>query len=794
MIGRNDLFGDGQDVFNFHSEIGYGNGAFGGSSLNIIMNGPDPGDEGGSEEAEATLDTTWSGAIAPGATINFVVSGSTNTTDGIDLSELYIVEQNNIADIMTESFSTCEYFATDARLAGIDALAEQAAAQGITYFVSAGDNGAEGCDDPSNPPATGPLSVNALASTAFNVAVGGTMFNENGDPSKYWNSTPPVSETAISYIPEDVWNESSPTNGLWSGSGGASAGNLGNTQISPTGTTPGVPKPSWQSGAGLNIPADGVRDLPDVSLTAAGHDPYLLCLDGSCVPNSQNEIFVYFVSGTSASAPSFAGIMALVDQNAGGRQGQANYVLYPLAAAQAAQGIYPSQCNGSNTSGFPAGTCIFNDVTVGNNVVPGEVGDSYQAGPGYDLTTGLGSVNVANLFSNWGLVTFNATSTALTLSPLNITHGQSATVTASVSHNGGAGTPTGSVVLYTSNGLAQSATDLFRLSAGHASGSTSSLPGSGNGADVVWAHYSGDGTFAPSDSNTVTVIVSPEPSTTTLRLQGTSPFPFGSLVFVRADVAGNSGHGIPTGSVTFTDSFGPLPSINPQVNPPVQVLSNPPLNSQGNTSIGDGIISFDAGNHSISGSYSGDLSFNPSNSSQPITFTVQPGFAVVSLSNVLISSPGASAATTVGVIASTGFTTTISFTCSGLPAEATCSSASATGQGPSTVVNTSVTIATTAPHTTMLRSNQRTYYFAAIFGGLPFACIFGLASRRRVSGKLLGLMLLLSLLFTSPACGGGGSGGSHSQDPGTPTGSYTVTLTATAGSISQQGSFLLTVQ
>lgn len=234
VVGRSDLYLGYQDVLNFDSTIGYANSEFGGSDLTISVDGPDPGDSGGGDEAEATLDTTWSGAIAPGAAIDFVVSGSTNTTDGIDLSELYIVE-NNLADIMTESFGTCEYFATDARLEGINALAEQAAAQGITYFVSAGDSGAEGCDDPSNPPAKYPVSVNALASTPFNVAVGGTMFNENGDPSKYWASTPPISETALSYIPENVWNESSPTNGLWAGSGGASAGNIGDNQISPPG-------------------------------------------------------------------------------------------------------------------------------------------------------------------------------------------------------------------------------------------------------------------------------------------------------------------------------------------------------------------------------------------------------------------------------------------------------------------------------------------------------------------------------------------------------------------------------
>ena len=79
--------------------------------------------------------------------MDLVVSATTNTTDGIDLSESFIIE-NNLADIMTESFGTCERYATDSQVAGVTALAEQAAAQGITYFVSAGDDGAEGCDDP----------------------------------------------------------------------------------------------------------------------------------------------------------------------------------------------------------------------------------------------------------------------------------------------------------------------------------------------------------------------------------------------------------------------------------------------------------------------------------------------------------------------------------------------------------------------------------------------------------------------------------------------------------------------
>src|SRR5215475_5502426 len=151
---------NGTDVADFRSILG----VCCGTAPNIILNGPDPGDAGGGEEAEATLDTSWAGALAPSAAIDFVVSGSTNTTDGIDLSELYILE-NNLAPVMTESFGFCEAAITTADAQGISLLAEQAAAQGITYIVSSGDTGAEGCDNLNETTALGGISVNLLAST-----------------------------------------------------------------------------------------------------------------------------------------------------------------------------------------------------------------------------------------------------------------------------------------------------------------------------------------------------------------------------------------------------------------------------------------------------------------------------------------------------------------------------------------------------------------------------------------------------------------------------------------------------
>ncbi len=591
VVGRTEI--DLSDVYDF--------GGIFGLSLNfsLVFNGPNPGNLQGGEEAEAILDSTWSSSIAPGAAVQLVISASTDTTDGVDLSELYIID-HNLADVMTESFGSCEAFYTQADADFTSNMAKQAAAQGITYLVSTGDSGASGCDRPSASSATGPLSVNILASTPYTVAVGGTMFNEHGQDATYWNPAPgSFAATAKSYIPENVWNESCSTAqcgaqkaNLWAGGGGVSKF---------------FGKPSWQAGV-AGIPNDGKRDLPDVSLTAAGHDPYLICYERSCV--SANEMFG--ISGTSASTPSFAGIMALINQKMGGRQGQANYVLYRLAAKETF-----SQCNGSKTTGAPAATCVFNDTTVGNIAVPGQSGfgtsaGKYQATTAYDLATGLGSVNVNNLAKQWGSVTFNSTTTTLALSPLTIAHGSPVTVNISVAPNGGSGTPTGTAVLQGSAATAE--IDQFALNAGSASTSTNLLPG---GTYDVVAHYSGDGTFGSSDSAAVNVTVTPESSLTTLRVLTADakgnpvPFtsgPYGSFIYPRADVTGQSGHGIPTGNLFLSEGFLSLDTFT--------------LNSEGNAAPPNGYTSFAPGSHSLLATYTGDSSFNSSSGTANFDITV----------------------------------------------------------------------------------------------------------------------------------------------------------------------------
>jgi len=322
----------------------------------IIVNGTDPGIYDVGEEVEADLDVQWSGALAPSATVKFVVSASTNSSDGVYLSAQYIVN-HNVAPVMTTSFGLCEASLGSSGNAFINSLWQQAAAQGITVFVSSGDSGAAGCDSSSATTASAGRGVNGLCSSPYSVCVGGTEFNDSSNPSTYWASSNAsgTQASAKSYIPEVVWNESG-SSGLWASGGGASTV---------------YTKPSWQTGPG--VPADGHRDVPDVSLTAAGHDGYLVYLNGSLIT----------VGGTSAASPSLASIMALVLQQAGARVGNANPSFYALANRQDLYGGAP----------------VFHDITSGNNGVPGLTG--FSAGTGYDEATGLGSVDAYQLVYHW---------------------------------------------------------------------------------------------------------------------------------------------------------------------------------------------------------------------------------------------------------------------------------------------------------------------------------------------------------------------------------------------------------
>jgi subtilase family serine protease len=477
-----------QDVQDFRSVFGLPANA-----PKITVNGTNPGIDVNGDEIEALLDVEWAGAVARDATINLVVSANTSTSFGGDLSAAFIINENPPPPILSESFGACELAIGTTQNAMYNSMWQQAAAEHITVVVSTGDNGSAGCDVTEiNGAPTGPavfgLEVNGIASTPFNVAVGGTDFNDFSNASSFWNSTNATGtqESVKSYIPETTWNDTctnvivyatvfsfsdAPTacsNSELQGNNqfgvdftlpvAASGGKSNCTTsdgVNQSSCTGGYPKPSWQ--VGVTPSGDLTRDLPDVSLFAAdgliSASFYVVCERDQQGPSSgtsaacnlSNGAFLG-VGGTSVSAQAFAGIMALVDQKAGGAQGNANTVLYPLFSAQSG-----ASCN---TNGPPAATCVFNDVTSGTIAMPcvqnspncnsggNSVGvlSGFDAGTGYDLATGLGSVNVANLVnaSRWASSTGGA-DFSLSLSPSSVTvaRGGTGTVTLTVTANGG---------------------------------------------------------------------------------------------------------------------------------------------------------------------------------------------------------------------------------------------------------------------------------------------------------------------------------------------------------------------
>lgn len=669
IVGRTNI--DVQNVNDFRNLFGLPP-----NPPQVTLDGPDPGLVSG-DETEADLDVEWSGAVAKGATVDLVVSQSTETTDGVDLSALYIVD-HNLAPVMSESYGQCELNMGTAGNLLYKNLWQQAAAEGISVFVSSGDNGSAGCDDeldqglPAPQPAQYGLAVNGIASTPYNVAVGGTDFSDYFTASTYWNATsdPVTQESAKSYIPETTWNpsctnaffedprfrlssnaESNCNNSYQTGfsgfvfaigaSGGASncTSPSGSTVSSCTG---GYAKPTWQAAPG--VPSDGARDLPDVSLFASSGlfgSFYIICQSDVVGGTPCSTGTFVGVGGTSASSPSFAGLLALVNQQAGGRQGNPNYILYGLAAKQSS-----ASCNSSTG---PASNCVFNDITSGTiamacvsgtpNCTTSNPGDQvgilsgFSTGAGYDLATGLGSVNASNLVNDWSSVSRSSSTTALTLNGGNavtITHGTPVNVAISVGPS--SPEPSGSAALIATQGNQTFGVEAFTLNSGNASGSTNLLPGGASYS--VRAHYEGDANFTGSDSSSTAVTVNPEASATSVHIatlnvstgqvtnENASSVSYGSIYLSRADVVNSSGtscvsvtngslaYACPTGTVSFTLDGAALG------------LGPAGLNSEGYTE--NPTIQLTAGAHNFTANYSGDNSYLASSGTDSITVTPAP--------------------------------------------------------------------------------------------------------------------------------------------------------------------------
>ena len=522
------------------------------------------------DEGESDLDVEWTGGIAKNATIIFVYTGlltgetCSKRSFGAFNALQYAVDQN-LAPVISNSYGLCENTNSAIGIIKTDALAlqgsaQQANAQGQTIVSATGDSGAADCDFHVTSASQG-FAVDIPASIPEVTGVGGTEFNgdaagtvtgvapnTNASATTYWsgttNSVDPIS-SALSYIPETSWNDTAvdiASGGFISASGG--------------GASIYFAKPSWQTGTG--VPNDSKRDVPDVALSAsADHDGYLVCSeDGAKVPtcssgfrDSNQNLDV--LGGTSATAPTLSGVLALLNQylvtygfQSQPGLGNANPNLYHIATYN------PS---------------ALHDVTSGNNIVPctkgtpscpttGTLQFGFSAGTGYDQVTGLGSIAGNALALAWGDL-LTPSSTSISASAPQIIQGINETFTVTVAPS----SATGTVSLSTNGSALGTAT----VSGGNATFSTTALP---PGTNSVTATY--NGIFATSASSAVTVTVTP-PS-----------YALSSNVATVAVIAGSSGQATLTitpgnnfpQSITFTCTG--LPAESSCIFSPTSVTPN----------------------------------------------------------------------------------------------------------------------------------------------------------------------------------------------------------------------------
>jgi subtilase family serine protease len=459
--------------------------------------------------SEAELDLEWSGAIAKDAKIDFIYVGN-NPSYGIWDSIIYAIEHRS-APVVSASYAGCEYGMAPTDMIWAEVMGDAAAMEGMTLMTAAGDWGATGCDfGPVQSAAYYGLQVNWPTSIPSVVSVGGTELNWGGpfpqplittatmtqDPlAEYWACTGSGDNvtgcTPKGYVPETGWNElafEEEVADYWWGAGGG-------------GQSVVFPRPIWQQG--IEQPGQN-RMVPDIALSAAyAQVGYMMYESWSAADGDSSAPFpgeMAPTGGTSAATPSFAGILTLVNQVLSNAHpelpvgvGNANPVLYALEQT-------------TRASSRP----IFHDITTGNNMMPCAPGSldcpetdggvaqiGYTAGPGYDMVTGLGSIDAERLARAW--TELAPTSTSLRVRPLGSTEGSSVQLSASVVSTGSSEL-SGSVLFYAETLDAQGHADLSQMATapvtafGHEAIATATVvipPGLSGNARVV-AFYSGD--------------------------------------------------------------------------------------------------------------------------------------------------------------------------------------------------------------------------------------------------------------------------------------------------------------
>lgn len=493
---------------------------------------------------EADLDIEWSGAVARSAQIIYVNSPDPLGNGVID-SLAYAI-QNKTAPVISMSYGGCERFFGGS----LETELQQANLQGQTIVNSSGDAGTATCDrnppnniSPFNPAVNG-NAVSYPASSPEVTGVGGTHVPLSEMTSTYWNSSNGANGgSAKSYIPEVAWNDdteiatfcvANPTSGncappnvavqitnpqtaqedYWIGSGG---GGLSNCFTQAGGTcTAGLPQPTYQQKVSIPGQSTKVRYVPDVSLLASANFPgYIFCTPvggGSTASTCANGIQTAIdtnqsiVGGTSASAPVFAGVVALLNQYFQGTSslglGNINTTLYALAAKPSNSAFHPVNtgtnvvyCQPGTPAGQPAGVICPAGGSFGFDSA------SFDATTHYNLATGLGSVDVNALALAWsaGRTTSSITVQAV---PTQVQPKQSVTLTATVSPASAIGT----VSFFDNGSTTALGTATLTRSSGGVGTFTWTTTVAQVGSNSITASYSGDGSNSSSTTAVPAVV------------------------------------------------------------------------------------------------------------------------------------------------------------------------------------------------------------------------------------------------------------------------------------------------
>jgi subtilase family serine protease len=655
-------------------------------------------------DAEAILDGEWASAAAPSAAIEMAACKDTTTTFGGLIAIQNIINATTPPpSIMSISYGQCETVNGAAANVSYNSAYQQAVAEGVSVFVAAGDSGAAGCDN-NVAQATHGIAVSAFASTPNNVAVGGTDFSDtfSGTNTTYWNSTnTPTFGSAISYIPEIPWNDScasalvaayegfSQTYGSSSLCNAPLLGSLLQTTVaggggpsqcaSGTPTTPGVvsgtcagwPKPLWQTL--LGNPGDGLRDTPDVSLFAADgiwSHFYVFCWSDTANGGAACGLDPSTWSaggGTSFASPIMAGMQALINQKAGGPQGNPAPIYYQLAAAEyGASGSSACNSDNGNTVGS---SCIFYDITSGDMDVDcagpncyladGAVGvlsvstnsfaPAYGTHLGWDFSTGIGSVNAANLVNNWPSAAPQPSFT-LSASPttLTIVQGSFGSTTVAINPLNGFNA---NVTLSTS-GLPSGVTPTF--STNPATSSSSLTLTASNSATTGTFTVTVTGTSGALTSKiTLTIIVNPAGDYTLSASANSLSIAQGSKANSTITVNPLSGF---TGSVSLSASGLPA-GVTAAFSPTSTTTTSTLTLTASNTATLENVTL------TVTGT-SGALSHTTTLS---LTVTAGPNFALSASPNSLSLARGSHVTSTITVTPQNGFASGVSLSISGLP-------------------------------------------------------------------------------------------------------------------------------